>query len=242
MTGSPAKLTASGNPPARRAGFTLIELLVVVAIISLLIAIILPSQRNARQQARIVRAHADLRQITIALEGYALDNRSKFPPTRSACGTDVNYQLPVELAEEKYLPVSPSKIPQAHFLDIFQPEHTYKYRAPGPIWFNGSLFDFPDSEWRPRAKIWVPKDLPHCKSPEGQYYANRDGEPRSPVDYAVWSVGPRPDSPKFPRFEGSESIDESRFPLPRAFWLARSGDTGLITHFRTHTGLIHMSP
>ena len=171
-----------------------------------------------------------------------MNNHDKLPPTRFACGTDVNYQLPVELARKRYLPKSSSTIPQADFRDAFSPDHTYKYKAPGPIYQNGTLFDFPDSAWRPRSKIWVPDDFPRCRSDQGRYYYNRTNEPKSPVTYAVWSMGPDPRSPKFPMQDGSDAIDESLLPVPRRFWLVRSGDTGLITHMKSRKGLIYTSP
>ena len=226
----------------RGGGFTLIELLVVVAIVAVLTAILLPALGQARTQARIVRVHADLRQICTALESYMMDQRDKVPPTRSACGSDVLYQLPVELAEERYFPRSPSGIPQADFVDLFDPPKTYKYRAPGAVWYNGTLFDFPDSTWRRRARIWVPDDFPLCESLEGRFYANRTNEPESPVVYAVWSIGPDPRSPRFPRHPGFDTIDESEFPVSKRFWLRHSGDTGLITFFRGRKGHVYTSP
>ena len=227
-----------------RPGFALIELLVVIAIVALLLAILVPSLKHVRMRSRVVCVHSDLRQITTALDSYAMNNHSRLPPTRFACGTHVNYQLPVELAATRYLPRSASLIPQAQWQDPFDPDHTYKYRAPGPIYQNGTLFDFPqpDKAWKPRGKIWVPDDFPTCKSEEGRYYCNRADEPRSPVAYAVWSVGPDPESPKFPRDEASGTIDESRFPVPRSFWLTHSGDTGLITHMKSRKSPIYMSP
>ncbi|MFH1747579.1 MAG: type II secretion system protein [Planctomycetota bacterium] len=227
--------------PAARA-FTLVELLAVIAIVAILLAILMPALQRARLQSRVTRAHSDLRQIGLALEMYEMDNRGAVPPCRSACGTNVNNQLPVELADGDYLPRSRGRIPQANFIDVFNGRHTYKYRAPGAIWFNGTFFDFPDVEWRPRSKLWVPDDFPECASLEGKFYADFSHEPLSPVLYAIWSVGPDPESPKFPRHENSVEIDESRFPLPKSFWLHNAGDTGLITHFRDRDGEMYKSP
>lgn len=230
---------------------TLLELLAVVAVVALLLAILLPAHAHARKKARIVIAHSDLRQICLALDAYAMDNGDALPPTRSACGTNVNYQLPVELAEQEYFPRGASKIPQAEFWDVFDtrdpagvddPPETYKYRAPGAMWFNGSFFDFPDSAWRIRASIWVPDDFPRCASADGRFYANRSFEPPSPAVYAVWSIGPDAYSPKFPRHEGTDEVDPAKFPLPRRFWLLDASDTGLITHFRSAEGHACASP
>lgn len=222
--------------------FTLIEVLVVVAILALLVAMLLPALARAKLRSRVVLVHSDLRQVTMALDAYALEHKDHLPPTRQSCGTSILYQLPFELAKKKYLPKSPDAIKRSYLEDAFNPGQTYRYRAPGAVWQNGVLMDFPDSTWRPRAQIWVPDDVPNCESPEGRYYADRNNEPKSPVTYAVWSVGPDPLSPKFPRWDDG-TIDEARLPLPKSFWLLNDGrPTGLITHFRTRKGATYMSP
>jgi len=72
-----------GLVPARRrspAGFTLIELLVVVSIIALLLAILLPSLRAAKDQAKTVKCLANLHAIHLAMVCYAQENRGFLPP------------------------------------------------------------------------------------------------------------------------------------------------------------------
>ena len=60
-------------------GFTLVELLVVVSIIALLIAILLPSLRRARDQAKLTKCMAGLRGIGVGLFLYADDNKQEMP-------------------------------------------------------------------------------------------------------------------------------------------------------------------
>lgn len=64
-------------------GFTLIELLVVVAIIALLISILLPSLRNARDQAKAVVCGSQLKQLGNAYQIYFAENRDRFFPYES---------------------------------------------------------------------------------------------------------------------------------------------------------------
>jgi prepilin-type N-terminal cleavage/methylation domain-containing protein len=68
-----------GSGRDQSAGFTLIELLVVVAIISLLMAVLLPSLSQAREQARLVACAAQQRQIGAALHIYANEHAGALP-------------------------------------------------------------------------------------------------------------------------------------------------------------------
>jgi len=61
----------------KRRGFTLIELLVVIALIALLLAILMPSLRAAREQGRRIVCLHNLQQLTLAWILYADDNDDK---------------------------------------------------------------------------------------------------------------------------------------------------------------------
>ena len=63
---------------SRRGGFTLIELLVVVSIISLLVAILLPSLRMARAAAKRTVCQVNLKQLALAWDMYLDEHRGRF--------------------------------------------------------------------------------------------------------------------------------------------------------------------
>jgi len=64
---------------ARGRGFTLIELLIVVAVISVLVALVSPMLRHAREQARMSLCQGNLRQIYYAMQDYTEDYRGLLP-------------------------------------------------------------------------------------------------------------------------------------------------------------------
>ena len=72
----------------RRCAFTLIELLVVIAIIALLISIILPSFSRVKLLAKRAVSTSNMRQIGIAFNMYADDNRGMFPETSHGLSGD----------------------------------------------------------------------------------------------------------------------------------------------------------
>ncbi len=62
-------------------GFTLIELLVVISIIAILMAIMMPALRMAREQARTVVCKSNMRQLGIGIMNYAESNNNEMPPS-----------------------------------------------------------------------------------------------------------------------------------------------------------------
>jgi prepilin-type N-terminal cleavage/methylation domain-containing protein len=73
--------------PTRQRGFTLIELLVVVSIIALLISILLPSLKSARDQAKLVRCLANQRGLGQAGSVFAAERKNLFQLVSSQTGT-----------------------------------------------------------------------------------------------------------------------------------------------------------
>jgi prepilin-type N-terminal cleavage/methylation domain-containing protein/prepilin-type processing-associated H-X9-DG protein len=66
----------SGRQPSGGAGFTLIELLVVIAIIAILAGLLLPTLARARDQGRRILCINNHKQLALAWELYATDNRN----------------------------------------------------------------------------------------------------------------------------------------------------------------------
>jgi len=177
------------------AGFTLLELLVAIGIICLLVALAVPSLAAARLQARLMRAHADLRGLGLALETYYNDYRS-YPPARTFCGGGAGFGaddynvLPEELRLKGYTRLLPE--------DVFNPGRTYKYITPGYGYANGAPTVL---------AIWVPKHLPACIGKVKPYFKQK----KSPVKWALWSVGP----------SGPLDVhisDRLHIPVPRYTW------------------------
>ena len=208
-----------------RCAFTLIELLVAIAIIAILAALLLPALARAKEKGKATKVHAELYGLGLALHMYSDDNEGQLPPVRVNCNTDLAdhwCQFPVELAEQDYLPKGERPGMAANMEDVFNPGHTYKYAAPGPQLLN----DSPGGNF----KVWVPGDFPECASTNGQWVST---VAQSPVRWVVWSMGPRPDSPK------SQS---SRAPLAGAAWYRRAGDSGVLVRMATRDGLQLKSP
>ncbi len=79
------------RPKRARSGlagaFTLVELLVVIAVVAVLISLLAPSLRAARDSARDVRCLANLRSIGQGVVLYCNDNKERFPISSHTSGS-----------------------------------------------------------------------------------------------------------------------------------------------------------
>lgn len=75
----PAATQTCPEKALRTTGFTLVELIVVISIIALLVTILLPALRLAREQAKRSACLSNERQIGIGLHAYAVENNDMTP-------------------------------------------------------------------------------------------------------------------------------------------------------------------
>lgn len=200
--------------------FTLIELLTVIGIVALLVAILIPSLAAAKERSKIVVVNAELSNLGLALETYAMDNEGKYPPTRFDCN-DASlkhfWAIPQELVETKILKGGQEGyVKYADFCDPFNSGLAYKYVTPGPMYsYFGDQMTL---------RLQVPNGFPNTEV--GGYIRYSD-QKASPVTWIAFSVGPR---------FSIETSYETGFPVSRRFWYSPSKKKGLIVRARLRNG------
>jgi len=81
------------NRRADRIGFTLIELLVVISIVTVLIGMLVPALKKAKETARRVQCLSNLRQISNGFQVYASEYNGHFPPANPETSPGGTYTL-----------------------------------------------------------------------------------------------------------------------------------------------------
>lgn len=105
----------------KQSGFTLLEIMVVMVIIGIIGALIVPNIMSRPDEAKVVAARADIRNIKAALEMYRLDN-GHYPSTDQGLAALVQkpsgHPEPKRWSEEGYLkkiPTDPWDEPYLYF-------------------------------------------------------------------------------------------------------------------------------
>ncbi len=89
-----SNLSGAGKSFSRRKTFTLIELLVVISIISILMAMLLPALKSARETAHAIVCTSNMKQQGTAVASYCFDSSMWFPAIHP--DTDADYYLAPE--------------------------------------------------------------------------------------------------------------------------------------------------
>jgi prepilin-type N-terminal cleavage/methylation domain-containing protein len=138
----------------QKRGFTLVELLVVISIITLSMAVMVPSLGRVRRQARAILSMNNQKQITSAVNFFALDNNERFPPSVATVGFDDNWNWsdPTKLTGNRHrspgLHRAMSEYLRGYIADastMYCPNAPQKYKYLQEAWDAGDNWDNPDT-------------------------------------------------------------------------------------------------
>lgn len=185
------------KPKPTNKGFTLIELVVVTAVSGLLIAVLMPSLRPVRDQARRSVCAVNLQQQYIAASEYALDNDGFYP--RGIMGRDHGPEYNVyATAILPYL----------------------GYEGEGPLWTSPVGYGFRRIIWGTN-RILLDFDVFHCPGFPGDVYDDPNDlryyylTPEQEELYGPGGVNPlHYVSSAFPMPYPQSSIDEDEYYGP----------------------------
>jgi prepilin-type N-terminal cleavage/methylation domain-containing protein len=146
--------------------FTLIELLVVIAIIAMLLSIIIPALKKAKEMAGFVLCGSNMRQVVTGANNYAVDNGGKLPPNVNKLSpnqANSGWHLPFELnfyQNQSAVVPNPSGLPDYHFVG----------RYLSPYLPEAKIFNCPASPMTTDV-LWPPRD---SGAPNPEYDSYQD--------------------------------------------------------------------
>lgn len=106
----------------KKRAFTLIELLVVIAIIALLLAVLTPSLKKAKDSAKKLVCLSNERQLGLSLQAYLLEHKDRLPPSSCHLNNPDQYWLNIlaDYTDTQLLFCCPSD-PSKNFVDWDRP-------------------------------------------------------------------------------------------------------------------------
>ena len=165
----------------KRSAFTLIELLVIIAIITLMIALLLPVLTHAREAAGVAICLANQRQLALATLNYSADHDGFVPPSRyvdTDFRTTWTYTLKPWVSDDEEIFYCPIEV-YPHTLHA-NPALTATFKQSAHVTYcpNGSAWLFWYQAIPGRG---APTSLNIVKSPSQLVTLREDTE-----DYALW--------------------------------------------------------
>lgn len=135
--------------------FTIVELLVVIAIIAVLMSLLLPAIRKAREQANNVKCSSNLRQLVQIFSVYAAENKGQYPLNDASNTWELgqSFMLPLYGAYGTMpAKISYLKDPRAFYCPSFIPEAFPSYPESWPNPAGRYFFDYTIliGSWFPR--------------------------------------------------------------------------------------------
>jgi prepilin-type N-terminal cleavage/methylation domain-containing protein/prepilin-type processing-associated H-X9-DG protein len=164
-------------------GFTLIELLVVIAIIAILAAMLLPALARAKDRAIRVQCLNNLKQMAVAFNIYANDNRDKLPQNPPSAGSvggwawDLAWDPGLTMLNNGilwktfYCPGTAPRFSETNNYDLF-----YRF-SPGSFHVLGYALTLPDLK-----QFLVPTNINTTLTPKSITFGALTFDPPSPAD------------------------------------------------------------